>query len=217
MRKFSRFFKTLSIYWANLNGLHRWIQSATTACLASVNQAKCTCNCDCNWSVLLYPPNPFRPAPPQSGQKSNTHVWVFRFNANAWDNLILNLRSENETNWSHAHSCAVGKGEARGGGKGCSICCYWSSNKVQNLIKSCPDCNSHSHPQLSQLSGRLFTQHSLPAHCTLPHCGCICQLRLGSKVLHAARFLAHVYKVVSAFMTHIAVPGKLVTGAAWQW
>lgn len=41
---------------------------------------------------------PIRPAPPQSGQKSNTHVWVFRFNANAWDNLILNLRSENETN-----------------------------------------------------------------------------------------------------------------------
>lgn len=41
---------------------------------------------------------PPRPAPLQSGQKSNTHVWVFRFNANAWDNLILNLRSENETN-----------------------------------------------------------------------------------------------------------------------
>lgn len=96
--QFVKFLKTLSIFWANLNRLHQWIQSATTACLTSVNQAKCNCNCNSNWIVCS------RPFPNRAEIKHM--LGFFRFNANAWDNLILNLRSGNETYWNHAQQCA---------------------------------------------------------------------------------------------------------------
>lgn len=92
----------------------------------------------------------------------------------------------------------------------CSICCYWSSNTFQNLIKSCLDCVTPTAPAvmpescLHNIRSLYRPTTTLQLHTPL-YCGCICQFRLGSKVL-----LTLVHKVGTVFMTHITLPGKLV-------
>lgn len=90
---------------------------------------------------------------------------------------------------------------------GCCICCYWSSNTFQNLIKSCLVCVTSTAPAVmpESLAACLHNTRSLyrprtslQLHTSL-YCGCICQFCLGSQVWPVS---SHTSIKLAAYLWH---------------